>query len=275
MYMQLESEMKRYIGLILVCSFIGYIPKALSTPSGCIIKRGNLTKLDPSCNCLRSNSCYEGTAIKENNKYFEPIKGKSWISYEEKELLRKSHITYNQLLNLKSKGLVNSREARTLYRELDILNKKLQKVQNNTNTRHIEKIELRNKRLGIEKSKPSEDYINKLISFLDTPFEKLTPKTVPKMNISQSLERTNDSPPILPKRKTQVTPSNRENNNFEPALEDNLVSFSERKKILSEIEKRKEKSPQDLSTQEGDSIFTQISKAYIRVAYKILLESDE
>lgn len=271
-----------------------FLSLAYAAPSGCVAQEGKIgRKLDPNCNCLKTKTCYKGKPIKDDYSFFAPVQGKSWIGSEEKDLLKENHKNHNKLLELKSQGLVRSPEARELYKKMNEVNQKLQVIQKTNNDRYMKSIAERKKRLNIEERKPEKSYLTKLADFIKTPFEKLTMKSYPakKSRTSGGTTVASSSLNSANLKKTSTTSSSSASSTSASAsiaaistsssdgaksvINPADLSEFERERVLANLEIDRKKSPQKLTPQEGDSLFTQISKAYLRVAYEVLLSSEE
>ncbi len=254
-----------------------------SGPTGCVVQVKKKKKMDPQCECLKSKACYGGEKIKDDGSFFKPINGRDWISSEEKKLLQESHKVHNDIVDIRAKGLVRSREARKLYIKLNEINKKLEKIQKKDHERFVKKIEDRKKRLGIKPPKKNKSYFSKLKSFLSTPFEKLTPSPVKIKNSVPRVQVTQDELQNTPQDNTAISSATepiRPADKTTPVLSDSFaeeldqdISQLDRDIILEAIAWDDQNNPKKYLPRDKDSLFERISKAYMRSGYVRLLSS--
>lgn len=247
----------------------------LSGPSGCVIESGKKRKFDPNCNCLKTGKCYSGKKIENLDEKLKSINGQSWTGDKNKELIKKSLEVRNEILELRSKGLARSRKARQKFQELDQLNKELEVLQKEDTARLKKKINDRKQRLGIKEKKKDQSYLIKLSNFIKAPFKSLSPNSIPskkpKQAIAKSIEPSeiieDVKPVITQKEPIPAIPSPKQ------ASRDGLSKY-DKEGILANLKQDKQDYPKDFITNDNDSIFKRVSKAYLRNAYEVLLSTE-
>lgn len=249
-------------------------------PSGCIVSEGKKRKLDPSCSCLETGKCYTGKEIKDIDKMLKDIDGQKWTGNKNKELLKKSIEVRNEILSLRARGLVRSREARGKFQELNKLNQELAELQKKDTERLSKKINDRKKRLGIKEKPKNPEYATKLKTFLEKPLSALAPKSLPTKPKKASTVAAVQQPlvNVAEEKEDEVVKPLKKRTSYRPnrsRVRGNGLSNYDKEWILKSLEQDKQNDPKEFLTKEDDSLFQRVSKAYLRNAYETLLSPSE
>ncbi len=232
--------------------------------SGCITGNIKGLKLDPNCECLKTNSCQSFKKFQVSNDFYEQTdeKGKKVFDQEMKKNLNQSHEVFSKIMNLKANGKANSKQIKALYVELDKLNAqtRINILKNNSkyfdkSIKSYEQLLKENKSKKAERRKRFAKELN--INLVPASSEKTIAKEVTPVS------PTAPAPEVKKvERKAinqAVIASFKEEDKLKNENADNQV-------ILDELKNA------NLDVKEDDSLFNIITKRYMKSAYPQLLK---
>lgn len=234
-------------------------------PSGCLIANGKKVGIDTFCKCLETKSCLTPKKFGAGKTFFETRDAKDRKLFSDKEKLayEESFKITNTIMELNSKGLGNSEEAKKAYFQLDKVNAEISILLFKNHPDVMKKIAKNYKEKSKIRKEERLQLEKRALAFVNNKSSEST-----KFSLEPELAAKPE--PVLKPVKESAPVSAKTSIGHVAAVEKtDGISEEEKSFILDNIKVK------DNKVQENDSLFEIVSKTYKARAYQQLLAPKE